>query len=139
VDFCHRLALDFTAPTTQTAAIAPAEREGGRLPATAERLAGSFRGQWEGPGVAQDLLALKDAIRAAGKHCGVLATSHENLRERSQQGFRMLGLGIDSGLLLRSLHGALTELGRDRTIVPALTAERELPPAPCSPVAGNPS
>jgi 2-keto-3-deoxy-L-rhamnonate aldolase RhmA len=96
-----------------------------------------FRGQWEGPGVAQELLAIKDAIRAAGKHCGVIATSHENLRERSQQGFRMLGLGIDSGLLLRSLHGALAAAGRDRTIVPALTAERDSSPAACTTVEGN--
>src|SRR5262249_55573666 len=28
------------------------------------------RGQWEGPGVADDILRLKDAVRTAGKHCG---------------------------------------------------------------------
>jgi 2-keto-3-deoxy-L-rhamnonate aldolase RhmA len=81
------------------------------------------RGQWEGPGVAAELLALKDTIRAYGKHCGVMATSPENLMERRQQGFRMLGVGSDSGLLLRSLHAALGVLGRDRRIVPSLTIE----------------
>jgi 2-keto-3-deoxy-L-rhamnonate aldolase RhmA len=73
-----------------------------------------FRGQWEGPGVAKELLAIKDAVRAKGKHCGVVATSHDNLLERRLQGFRMLGLGIDSGMFLRGLHAALGVVGRDR-------------------------
>ena len=75
-----------------------------------------YRGQWEGPGVAEQILAAKDAIRAAGKHCGVAATSNENLVERRAQGFQMLSLGSDSGLLLRSLHGALAAVGCDRKI-----------------------
>jgi 2-keto-3-deoxy-L-rhamnonate aldolase RhmA/quercetin dioxygenase-like cupin family protein len=88
-----------------------------------------YRGQWEGPGVAQELLAMKDAIRATGKHCGVIATSHENLRERIEQGFRMLAIGSDAGLLLRSLHAALDAVGRDRTIVPAFVPESAGPGA----------
>src|SRR4030095_11567361 len=36
-----------------------------------------YRGQWEGPGVAAELLAIKDTLRAHGKHCGVMTTSHE--------------------------------------------------------------
>ena len=75
-----------------------------------------WRGQWEGPGVAEQILAAKDAIRAAGKHCGVAAISNENLVERRKQGFQMLSLGSDSGLLLRSLHGALAAVGSDRKI-----------------------
>ncbi|MHB8969864.1 MAG: aldolase/citrate lyase family protein [Pirellulaceae bacterium] len=88
-----------------------------------------YRGQWEGPGVADELLAIKNAIRAAGKHCGIVATSNENLQERADQGFRMLGLGLDAGLLLRSLHAALAAAGRDRKIVPAFAAESDYPPA----------
>jgi len=38
-----------------------------------------YRGQWEGPGVAAQLLAIKDEIRAQGKHCGVVAASPERL------------------------------------------------------------
>jgi 2-keto-3-deoxy-L-rhamnonate aldolase RhmA/quercetin dioxygenase-like cupin family protein len=79
-----------------------------------------FPGQWEGPGVAAQILAAKDAIRAAGKHCGVVGTSNENLDERRDQGFRMLALGLDGGLLLRSIRGALAHLGRDRAMTPAL-------------------
>src|SRR5436190_1980314 len=79
------------------------------------------RGQWEGPGVAEQIINLKDVIRAAGKNCGLLATSNENLRERVQQGFRLVGLGQDSGLLLRSLHTALATVGRDRFIKASLS------------------
>lgn len=77
-----------------------------------------FRGQWEGPGVAEELLAIKDTLRAHGKHCGIMATTPENLVERRLQGFRMLGLGTDSGLFLRGLHGALGFVGRDRQMSP---------------------
>jgi 2-keto-3-deoxy-L-rhamnonate aldolase RhmA len=75
-----------------------------------------FRGQWEGPGVAAQLLAVKDTIRAAGKHCGVVARGTANLGERFEQGFQVLGLGLDAALLLRSLHESLAAVGRDRKI-----------------------
>ena len=80
-------------------------------------------GQWEGPGVARMILEAKDAIRAAGKHCGVVATDNENLDQRLEQGFRMLAIGIDGGLMLRSLRGALAHIGRDRKIAPGFTLE----------------
>lgn len=73
-----------------------------------------FRGQWEGPGIAEQILDLKDTIKSAGKHCGLLATGVDNLQERVDQGFRMPGLGADTGLLLRSLHNSLKAVGRDR-------------------------
>jgi 2-keto-3-deoxy-L-rhamnonate aldolase RhmA len=83
-----------------------------------------FRGQWEGPGVAKELLAIKDAVRAHGKHCGVMATNQENLIERRLQGFRMLGLGTDAGLFLRGLHQALSVVGRDRPMSLTLAPEK---------------
>lgn len=90
-----------------------------------------FRGQWQGPGVAEQLLAIKDAIRAAGKHVGVATTGEADLIERRSQGFQMLGLGSDCGLLLRSLRGTLASIGRDRKIAPTLAPSRAaLPPAP---------
>lgn len=89
-----------------------------------------YRGQWEGPGVAEQILRIKDTLRRAGKHCGVIANSHENLLERQQQGFQMLGLGIDSGLLIRSLRAALAVVGRDRTMDAALAAPAEAKAAP---------
>ena len=79
-----------------------------------------FAGQWEGPGVAEKILEIKDAIRAAGKHCGVLSTSIEDLVQRRVQEFRMLGFGTDASLLLRSLHDFLASVGRDRKLRPSL-------------------
>ncbi len=92
-----------------------------------------FRGQWEGPGVAKALLTIKDAVRAKGKHCGVMATSHENLLERQSQGFRMLGLGTDCGMFLRGLRSALGAVGRDRPMSLALTPDKAVLPMTPSP------
>jgi 2-keto-3-deoxy-L-rhamnonate aldolase RhmA/quercetin dioxygenase-like cupin family protein len=79
-----------------------------------------YRGQWEGPGVAKQILQLKDTIIAAGKHCGLMTTSIDNLVERRAQGFRMLGVGADNGLLLRSIRQALEAVDRDRLLAPSL-------------------
>ncbi len=84
-----------------------------------------YRGHWEGPGVAEQLLAIKDAVRGAGKHIGVIATSNENLQERLRQGFRIMALGTDSGMLLRSLHNALATVGRDRKLLASLSPESD--------------
>jgi len=89
------------------------------------------RGQWEGPGVSAELLAIKDKLRGRGRNCGILGTSNENLAERRAQGFRMLGLGSDTGLFLRSLHGMLASIGQERRINPSLTpSPKPAPPAP---------
>lgn len=75
-----------------------------------------YRGQWEGPGVAEAILHAKDTLRAAGKHCGVVATGDANVQERLGQGFRAIGLGFDAGLLIRSLRASLASVGRDRAM-----------------------
>lgn len=90
-----------------------------------------YRGQWEGPGVAEQILQMKDTIRRAGKHCGLVTTSVDNLRERQAQGFRMIGVGLDSGLLFRSLKGALSAVGRDRSVKASLESE-PIPAVPLS-------
>ena len=79
-----------------------------------------YRGQWEGPGVAEQILTAKDIILRAGKHCGLMATNDQNLLERLEQGFRMLGLGFDTGLLLRSLKASLATVKRNPTIQTSL-------------------
>lgn len=79
-----------------------------------------YPGQWEGPGVAERILQLKDSINAAGKHCGLMTTSIDNLVERREQGFRMLGVGADNSLLLRSIHQALQAVDRDHMPAPSL-------------------
>ena len=69
-----------------------------------------YAGQWEGPGVAEQIVAAKDVIRQAGKNCGVVATGPDNLRQRVDQGFRMIGFGMDSGLILNGLRGWLNAI-----------------------------
>jgi phosphoglycerate dehydrogenase-like enzyme/2-keto-3-deoxy-L-rhamnonate aldolase RhmA len=85
-----------------------------------------YCGQWEGPGVGAELQTIKDKLQACGKHCGIIATGAEDLNARRDQGFRMLGLGLDTGLLLRSLHAALAAVGRDGRIQTSFASEPEL-------------
>ena len=79
-----------------------------------------YAGAWEGPGVAETILAAKDKIRATGKHCGVIATDVGNLQERLEQGFRMIAVGLDGGLMIRGIRGALAAVGQDRGIATTL-------------------
>ena len=79
-----------------------------------------FRGQWEGPGIAEKILELKNTIKNAGKYCGVVSTSNHNLTERIDQGFQMLAMGTDNGMMLRSLHESLKKVNRDRSPAPSL-------------------
>jgi len=67
-------------------------------------------GQWEGPGVAEMVLAIKDRAAARGLACGIMAKSIENARERRAQGFRMIGIGSDTGLLIRGAQDGLDAL-----------------------------
>lgn len=82
------------------------------------------RGEWEGPGVAEKILQMKNTLRNAGKTCGLLATNNENLLLRREQGFRMIGLGIDAGLLIRSMRASLESVGCDAAIRASLVPER---------------
>jgi 2-keto-3-deoxy-L-rhamnonate aldolase RhmA len=84
-----------------------------------------FRGQWEGPGVADQILELKETIRAAGKQCGLITKSIEDLQQRRDQGFRMIGVGSDTGLFLRSLHESLKAVDRDRMPTTSLNPEEK--------------
>jgi phosphoglycerate dehydrogenase-like enzyme/2-keto-3-deoxy-L-rhamnonate aldolase RhmA len=95
-----------------------------------------YRGQWEGPGVAEEIVRLKDVLRHAGRTCGLLATSDSDLKQRVEQGFRMIGFGADAGLLIRSLRTSLKTVSRDRV----MRADLSLPPndAKTSAVAGAP-
>jgi 2-dehydro-3-deoxyglucarate aldolase/4-hydroxy-2-oxoheptanedioate aldolase len=82
------------------------------------------RGQWEGPEVAATILRMKDQILRAGRNCGVMATGREDLAERARQGFRMIGLGSDTGLFLRELRDNLASVARNVTMQPDLRVPR---------------
>ena len=88
-----------------------------------------YRGQWEGPGVAEQILSMKDVIRRAGKHCGLIASSEADIAARTAQGFRMIGLGLDTGLMIRSLRTALQTLKRSPKMIASLESQPD-PPSP---------
>jgi 2-dehydro-3-deoxyglucarate aldolase/4-hydroxy-2-oxoheptanedioate aldolase len=69
-------------------------------------------GEWEGPGVAARLVEIKDRIRARGVPCGIMGRDIENARLRESQGFQMIGVGSDTGLLIRSVTDVMREFGR---------------------------
>ena len=76
-------------------------------------------GQWEGAGVADMVLSIRERAAERGLACGIMATSLANLRERRDQGFRLLGIASDTGLIIRGLREGLQALsGRATKIAP---------------------
>jgi 2-keto-3-deoxy-L-rhamnonate aldolase RhmA len=69
-----------------------------------------FLGQWEGPGMAETILAIKDKATRLGIASGILARRVEDSVQRRDQGFAMIGLGSDSSLLIRSIRENLERL-----------------------------
>ena len=65
-----------------------------------------YVGQWEGPGIAERILTLKDRIVSAGKACGVMGTDLDNAKMRCDQGFQMVGLASDVGMLISGIRKA---------------------------------
>lgn len=72
-----------------------------------------YAGQWEGPGVAEHIEQAKQAILHSGKFCGVLTRNIDDLKSRTDAGFRMLGLGSDAGFIIRGIKNITTMLGND--------------------------
>jgi len=70
-----------------------------------------FPGSWEGPGVAKHLLKIQKQIHAQRIPCGIICRGKEDLNLRKRQNFKMLGLGIDTGLLIRALGESMTWAG----------------------------
>ena len=89
-------------------------------PADYSASAGSL-GEWEGPGIAAQLLDIKDRIRARGLPCGILCRDSQDLLQRRDQGFQMLAVATDTGLLIRGLQNAqkTMALPRQATAKPA--------------------
>ena len=67
-------------------------------------------GQWDPPGIAERLIAIKDRIRSRGVPCGIMATDAKNAQLRRDQGFQMIGIGSDTALIIRSAREALRGL-----------------------------
>ena len=85
-------------------------------------------GEWEGPGVAAQLLHIKDRIRARGIPCGMLTRDASDLLRRRDQGFQMLGLSTDTGLLIRGLQQSLETLRSPNGYFPTPITPTPIPP-----------
>jgi 2-dehydro-3-deoxyglucarate aldolase len=75
-----------------------------------------YVGAWEGPGVAEQILDVRGRAARRGIASGVMATSTEDALRRRDQGFGMIGLGSDTGLLIRHMQQMLQTL-REHEVV----------------------
>jgi 2-dehydro-3-deoxyglucarate aldolase/4-hydroxy-2-oxoheptanedioate aldolase len=71
-----------------------------------------FVGEWEGPGVAEELLRIKDRLRAQNLPCGIVARDPRDGKMRIEQGFQMIGVGVDCTLFAKTLMDSLAGLGQ---------------------------
>jgi 2-keto-3-deoxy-L-rhamnonate aldolase RhmA len=69
-------------------------------------------GQWEGPGVAEQLLAVKEKLLARHIPCGIAGADLADAKRRVEQGFRMISIGSDTGALIAAMKAGLQAFGR---------------------------
>jgi len=62
-----------------------------------------YLGQWEGPGVAERILDIVDRATQRGIGCGVIGRGIDDMKSRVKQGFRLIGLGSDMGLMISAV------------------------------------
>ena len=70
-----------------------------------------FPGQWEGPGIAEQILSLQQRIRERGLPCIVIARDAEDAKRRRNEKFQLIGLGSDTGSMIRSAVDILGQMG----------------------------
>ena len=71
-----------------------------------------FVGEWEGPGIGEEVLRIKQRAREKGFACGIVATDASNGQVRIKQGFQMIGLGVDCTILAKTIAEMMGTLGR---------------------------
>jgi 2-dehydro-3-deoxyglucarate aldolase/4-hydroxy-2-oxoheptanedioate aldolase len=69
-------------------------------------------GQWEGGNVAQCILEMQRKAADRGIHSGILGRDAAEVAARLDQGFRMISLGADVNMMLRSLNESLASARR---------------------------
>lgn len=69
------------------------------------------RGAWEGPGVAEQILAVRAKAADRRISAGIVSVGVEDGAHRRDQGFSMIGLGSDAGLMIRAVREAQKVLG----------------------------
>jgi 2-keto-3-deoxy-L-rhamnonate aldolase RhmA len=72
------------------------------------------RAVWEGPGVAEDILRMTDKALAKGIVVGVIGRGDDDIALRHEQGFRMVGIGSDVGLMMKELRDNLRKFKNTR-------------------------
>ena len=73
-------------------------------------------GQWDVPQVAEEIREIVSRLRADGRSAGVITKDHSDLERRVGEGFQILGLGMESSLLIAQIRERLTQLGRDTDV-----------------------
>lgn len=72
-----------------------------------------FIGQWEGPGVAEEILKVKEKLLARHIPCGIAGSDLTDAKHRAEQGFQMIAIGSDSGALIAAMKAGLQAFGRE--------------------------
>lgn len=67
------------------------------------------RAVWEGPGIAEDVLRMRQLAADRGITAGIIGTGADDITMRCRQGFEMVALGSDIGLLIRQISNLLKE------------------------------
>ena len=80
-----------------------------------------YAGEWDNVIVKDHISHVKELVIKSGKHCGILTKGITDIKRRKDEGFTMLALGFDTGILLSGLKQALGETGRERSITPDLS------------------
>jgi len=65
---------------------------------------------WEGPGIAEEILRMQRLAADRGICTGMIGTGPQDIQRRLQEGFGMIGLGSDIGLLIRQLRELMVPL-----------------------------
>jgi 2-keto-3-deoxy-L-rhamnonate aldolase RhmA len=71
-----------------------------------------YAGQWEVPGIAEQIIEGINQITAVGKNAGILVRNEEDMALRQSQGVRVIGLGMDAALIIASLRRMLAAAGK---------------------------
>jgi 2-keto-3-deoxy-L-rhamnonate aldolase RhmA len=69
-----------------------------------------YLGQWEGPGVADDIIRIAKLAATRNIACGIVGTDTEDILKRANQGFRMVAFGSDVGMIGRQIRPLLADL-----------------------------
>ncbi len=69
-----------------------------------------YLGEWEGPEIAERILEVRARAAARGIASGVMSRSLADALRRRDEEFRMIGLGSDVGLIIRSIEEALEQV-----------------------------